>query len=147
MIRIRRLTQIFIVFMYSFLLVGIFFGSARAYAARCAQSSFLGFPTWYKYLDSNIDTDPLTNATVCNLDIKGINDTWLIIAAVIEILLRVAALVAICFIIYGGVSYVISQGAPDKTKQAQSTAINALVGLTITVIASAAVSFIANSFN
>lgn len=101
---------------------------------------FFGFPHWYKYLDGI--SDPAGN---CSPSINGISDTWLIIAAAIEILLRVAAIVAVAFVIYSGILYVVSQGSPDKTGQAKNTLINAVVGLAIAVMAAAIVSFAAKS--
>ncbi|NBU34355.1 hypothetical protein EBS40_07065 [bacterium] len=44
-------------------------------------------------------------------------------------------------------SYILSQGSPDKTKQALSTIISAIVGLVITIIAATIVSFVAGSFS
>lgn len=111
-----------------------------------AGNGFLGFPTWYKYLDQQTVLDPTSSVDVCNAKLNGIQDIWLIVAAVIELMLRVATLVAIGFIIYGGVQYVISQGAPDKTKKSEQTVINAIVGLVISIVAAAIVSFVAGRF-
>jgi uncharacterized membrane protein len=72
------------------------------------------------------------------------NDLPLIGLAILDDLLRVAGIVAIAFVIYGGITYVISQGEPDKTKQAMSTILNALIGLAVTIVAVAFISFIGN---
>jgi hypothetical protein len=66
--------------------------------------------------------------------------------ALFEDLLRVAGMLAIVFIIYGGIRYITSQGEPETTKSARGTIINALIGLAITVAAAATIQFIANSF-
>lgn len=63
---------------------------------------------------------------------------------IIDILLRVGALISVGFIIYAGVQYVTAQGEPDKAKRALGTIINSLVGLGITIAAAAIVSFIGN---
>ena len=110
------------------------------------DNDFLGFPKWYKYLGQQPVKDEVSGATICNAKLNGIQDIWLVVAAVIELLLRVSAMIAIGFIIFGGVSYVISQGAPDKTKKAQTTIMNAVIGLVISIIATAAVSFVAGRF-
>jgi hypothetical protein len=69
------------------------------FAATCtAKGGFLGFPTWYKYLDSIQDA---TGA--CVPKINGISDVWLILAAIIEILLRIAAIGAVVFVVIGGI--------------------------------------------
>ena len=112
----------------------------------CGENGFLGLPYWYKYLDPIEELDPLSGENVCRAKLKGIKDIWLVVAACIELLIRLASMIAIGFIIYGGVSYVISQGAPDKTKKAQATVINAVIGLAISVVAAAVVSFIAGRF-
>src|SRR6266542_626553 len=88
--------------------------------------SFLGFPHWYKYLDGIQDANG-----ICTAHLNGINDIWLVIAALIEILLRVGAILAVAMVIYGGVTYITSQGEPDKTGQAKNTIVNALIGLAI----------------
>ena len=97
---------------------------------------FLGFPTWYQYLPQNGG----------NPSITGINDIWLIVAAVVDILLHVAALVAVVMIIYGGFEFIISQGDAERAKSARSTIINGLIGLVIAVAAATLVSFIAGRF-
>lgn len=106
------------------------------FAAAC-HTDFFGFPTWYKYLDLQS----------CQPQIHSITDIWLIVAAIIEICLRVAAIVAVVFIIYGGFNYTTSQGDPEGTAKAKSTLVNALVGLALAVTAAAIVSFIAKSIN
>ncbi len=122
-------------------------GTKQDFAAGCrSDKNFLSMPTWYKYLKSDQYTDPVDGQQSCHPKLEGISDVWKVVAAVIEILLRVASLIAIGFIVYGGILYTISQSSPDKTKQALKTIINALVGLVITIIATAVVSFIAGSF-
>jgi hypothetical protein len=117
------------------------------------NTSFLGFPTWYAYLHglyalapgmSPTDTYP---SLICAPTIAGLSDIWLIAAAIVEILLRVAGLVAVAMVIYGGVQYIISQGEPEQAKKAQGTIINALIGLVIAVVAATIVTFIAGRFN
>lgn len=104
--------------------------------AACANGNFLFFPAWYKYVQ-----DPRT----CGAAITNINDVWLIVAAVLEIMLRVAALAAIGYIIFAGFQYITSQGEPDKAARARSTAINALVGLVIAILATAVINFVAGA--
>ncbi len=109
-------------------------------AISCKGGDVLGFPTWYKYLDGKTGANHL-----CSPVIGSISDIWLIVAAVIEILLRVAVLAAIFGIIYGGFSYLTSQGEPDKTAKARMTIINAAGGMIVAIMATAIVSFIAGS--
>jgi ABC-type Fe3+ transport system permease subunit len=106
------------------------------FAAACkAPGLFLGiFPTWYQYI-----VDPST----CQPAFKSLSDVWLIVAAIIDILLRLASVVAVIFVIYGGIMFTTSQGSPDQTKQARNTVINALIGLAISVTASIFIGFLA----
>lgn len=118
---------------------------APVYAASpspCSGGNFLFFPPWYKYLPGHTESNGL-----CSPQLGSINDVWLIVAAVIEILLRVAALAAVVFVIYGGVKYITSQGNPEDTTNARNTIINALVGLLLSVMAAAFVNFIAKSIS
>jgi hypothetical protein len=109
-------------------------------AAPCGGGTFLGFAKWYKYLPGQADSNGL-----CTPQITGLNDIWLVGAAILEVMLQVAALLAVVMVIYGSASFIMSRGEPDKTTQARHTLINALVGLGLTVIAATVVNFIAGS--
>lgn len=102
-------------------------------AANC--SHFLGFPTWYQYIQG----------PNCSIQINSLSDVWLIVAAIIEILLRVAGIMAVAFVVYGGFQYVTSQAEPDKLTQARRTIVNALIGLILAIMSATIVNFIANS--
>jgi hypothetical protein len=131
--------------MFSSLLSHTFF------ADICAPGSFFGIPSWWQYLyptyiSQNGDTH------VCEFNFQLVSGgkvdftpIALIGLGILDILLRLAALVAVGYIIYAGIQYVTSQGEPDKTKRALGTLINAAVGLTITIVASAAVSYIGHT--
>lgn len=109
------------------------------FAAACnPNANFFGLPTWYKYLEPT--TDALGN---CTFEISGLNDYWLIGFAIMDMLIRLSALVAVGFVIYSGIRYITSQGMPENHKAALKTIINALIGLVIAVIASILVSYIA----
>lgn len=111
------------------------FGAAQA---GCVKT-FLGIPPWYKYLD-------VKTANNCSPQLNSINDIWLIGLAMIEILTRIAVLVAIGFVVYGGIKYSASRGNADKVNSAKSTLIDALTGLIIAIVATAVVSFAGGSF-
>jgi archaellum biogenesis protein FlaJ (TadC family) len=100
--------------------------------------SIFGFPTWYEYLPLN----PTDNTP----EIRGLGDIWLIVAAIIDILLRVAALAAIALVVVGSVQYITSQGEPAKTTKARTTIISALAGLVIAVLAVTLITFLAGQF-
>lgn len=104
------------------------------------KSTILGLPTWYEYLDGVTDKNG-----ICSPGITGLNDIWLVVLAIIDIALRVAAIIAVGFIIYAGFRYITSQGDANKTAQAKDTIVNALIGLAISVSATLIVTFIARS--
>lgn len=125
------------------------------FAAACDSggSGFFGFPKWYKYLQSENRDLPSEfggnaahTAQTCIVQFKGLSDVWLVAAAVAEILLRLAVVIAIIFVIIGGVKYITSEGEPDKLSQALKTIIAAVVGLVISVTAAAIISFLAAKF-
>jgi hypothetical protein len=108
------------------------------------NSAFFGIPSWYQYLPAgdfkgcNVDTLGTTPADVFGVAVP-------IALAATEIALYIAGMVAVGYIIFGGVKFVISQGEPEKTKGARNTIINALVGLVIATLAIAIVKFIGAS--
>lgn len=118
--------------------------SLTQFAASCSPTegayNFFTLTPWYQYLQGQTDA-----FGKCIPQINGGQDIWLIVLAVIDSLLKVAALVAIGFVIYGGIQFVISQGEPDKTNEARNTIINAIVGLVIAMIAAGIVSFLGNA--
>jgi hypothetical protein len=110
----------------------------RTFAVECGGGDFLGFPTWYKYVCG-------TNRPFRFLPSEGQpSDIPLVMLAIIEIMLRIAALAAIAYVVFGGIKYVVSQGEPDKTSEAKGTIINALAGLLVATFAIAFVSFLGN---
>lgn len=115
--------------------------------AECSsKTGFLGFKAWYAYLPQ--DSFEAGCQIKADLQIMPDNATKSpgvlpqIALAVADDLLRIAALVAVVFVIIGGVKYLTSQGEPAQTKQALSSIINALIGLAIAIIAAAVVSYI-----
>ena len=125
----------------------VFIGHAAAATKELCTGNgptFLGFPTWYKYL---LKSDSFNEATqTCNLTPKFPDDIGKIALAIVEILLRVGGLLAVFFVVYGGFKYITSQGEPEKTKNARQTIINAVIGLMISIIATTAVAFIGREF-
>jgi len=110
-------------------------------ASPACEKPFFGLKTWYHYLETD------SNCNIKKFDFlpeNGQSDLLLVGVALVDDLLRIAGLVAIGYIIYGGILYVTSQGSADQTAKAQSTIQNALIGLVIAVLAVAAVSFIGN---
>lgn len=113
------------------------------FAAACTPQGGSGgissvlLPPWYKYIKGKTEASGR-----CGLDFTFPDDIGAILLAVIEILLRIGAIVAVAYIIYGGFLYITSQGEPDKAKNAQTAITNAVTGLVIALLAAGIVSFI-----
>ena len=103
------------------------------------NSTFLGLPKWYKYLE--IDT---TNGG-CSPTINETADALPIGIAVLEGMLRLGGLVAVVMVFIGSFKFITSQGNSDSAAEARKTIINALIGLAIVILATGMVSFIGNN--
>ena len=110
------------------------------FACALSKSTLFGIPSWYQYLSGT------STSSGCTPLLGSISDIWLIVAAVIEILLRLAALAAVGVILYAGIEYTTSQGNPERTGRAMRTLIGAAVGLIICILSAAVVTYIAGIF-
>lgn len=117
----------------------LFFGvSTTASAAQCTGGvEILGFPTWYQYLECDAEGAPTMEAD------RFLPNLLLIGLAVLELLTRIAGLLATGYVIWGGIRFITSQGSPEGTKDARNTITNALIGLVITVIATSLIATVA----
>lgn len=113
----------------------------KIFAASC-ESHFFGIPTWYKYLKSAGE-----QGNQCAPKLTNINDIWLVALAGVEIVLRIAVIVAIIYVVIGGFKLMTSEGNPDKTVQGRKTVIDGLIGLVIAIVATGVVGFIATRFS
>jgi hypothetical protein len=112
-----------------------------ANGAACAKGSFFSFPRWYKYLQVDI------NNGVCSPRLDSLNDIWLILLAIIEMLLRIATIAAIIFLFIAGQKFITARGNPEKIDNARNAAQDAIIGLVIAIAATAVVAFIGGRFN
>jgi len=103
-------------------------------------SRILGFPHWYEYMDGM-----RAAGGKCTPSLIHLNDLWLIAAAAIEILVRLAGIIAVVMIIFGAFTYVTSQGEPEPTAKARGTIINALIGLVVAISAASLIAFVAKN--
>jgi len=112
------------------------------FAATCKENTFFGLIPWYHYINDGVHFQG------CNLKqftfFSNHSDVPLVLLAIIDDLLRIAGLMALGFIIYGAIKFMTSEGNPEATAKAQSTILNALIGLVIAVVAVAFVSFLGN---
>ncbi|HSX05975.1 MAG TPA: hypothetical protein VLF69_05895 [Candidatus Saccharimonadales bacterium] len=121
----------------------------NTFALTCAKPRFLGLAPWDEYLTLRdeggscriVNFDPVSDGTQPGI-FSAHSAILLIVLAILNDLIIVAAYVAVGYVIAGGVQYTTSQGAPDATKKAQQTIINALIGLAIALIAASVVAFI-----
>jgi hypothetical protein len=123
---------------------------ASAQVSSCKIRGFLGLEPWYQYLGNDLQSDceikcfnvlPTSQQNDCG---TTKSDIPLVLLAVVDDLLRIAGLVAVIFVFYGAFKYVASQGSSDATAEAQSTIINALIGVGLASIAVVLVNFIGN---
>lgn len=127
--------------MYSFLVYAATQITFFAGDVDCGKGSkFFGLPKWYKYLSYAKNT----YSGKCEVTIHNWGQYWLIALAGLDIVLRIAGLVAVAYVIVGGFKYLTSQGEPDHLAEARTTIVNALVGMAIAITAAATVGFIGN---
>lgn len=93
------------------------------------------FVPWYKYFDC-------TNGAPDTEDMKIVEVVTKVAVAIIELLTRLAGVVAVGFVLYGSVQYITSQGQPEGLKNAKSTITNALIGLLIVILAVSIIQFL-----
>jgi hypothetical protein len=116
--------------------------SAAAAGVSCSNSvTFLGLPAWYEYLD----VQPNDKNTGCNIKAHGSgNIIVLVLLALIDICLKLSALIAVIFVVYGGFRFTTAQGSPEGVAAGKKTLLNAVIGLVIAVLASQIVKFVAH---
>jgi hypothetical protein len=99
-----------------------------AVAATC-DTTFLGIPQWCR----GMDTDKL----------PPINDIiWKIVLNVLEMGLWAAGYISAAFILYGGISYILTQGVVEGAIKARTMILNAIIGLVISMISASVVGFV-----
>jgi hypothetical protein len=130
---------------------------------KCTKRGFFGLAPWYKYLGSelyakSVEKNGITIITKCDVKCFNIFDTGskkndcgqtksdipLVLLAVIDDLLRIAAITAVGFVVYGAFQFIGSQGDSEATVRARTTIINALIGLALAMTAVSIVTFIGN---
>jgi len=116
-----------------------FFFATACTLPGAGKNSFFGFPHWWQYLKGELD--PLKQ---CAPAFTFPGDLLAVGLAIVDMLLRVAGLVAIVSIIIAGVQYITASGMVEKTASARKRIYNALIGLAIVAIASGVVAFIGN---
>ncbi len=111
------------------------------FAAGCQQHAFFILPTWYKYLITANKME-VVNGRCTTVQTFQVGDLALVLLAVLDISLRLAGLIAVGYIIWGGIKLITSQGDPDNSKRARQTITNAVIGLVIALFATTLVAFV-----
>jgi hypothetical protein len=127
--------------------------AAEGNACTNPDSGFLGLPTWYKYLEQQEDStgrcSPVLSYDESNTaqtkEEQKVNSALPIGLAILEGMLRLSGIVAVVMIFWAAFKFITTQGAPDAAAGARKTAINAMIGLVIVIIATTLVSFVGNS--
>lgn len=112
---------------------------ANPNACGTESRQFFGLPTWYKYLN------PQLTDKGCEILFDAQQDIPRVLLAVFEILMYLLGVVAVVMVVWGGITYILSQGEPEATKNARNTIVNAFIGLSIALSATAIVNLIGNN--
>ena len=106
----------------------------------CKSGSFFFFPHWWEYLATEKD-----KYGGCQIDFTFPQDTVQVMLALLDIMLRLAGVIAIIGIIIGSVLYMLALGNPEKLTGARRAITYALVGLAISATATAAVTYVGHA--
>jgi len=109
-------------------------------ACTLSTKTFFFFPPWWEFLKGSQDA-----LGQCTPDFTFPGDIWVVGLAIVDMLIRLAGLVAVISIIVAGVAYITASGNPEKAASARRRIYNSLIGLAIVFIAAAVVAFIGNS--
>lgn len=78
----------------------------------------------------------------CGCSTSNTDNLPVIIVNILNAIIGVSGLIAVIFIIVGGIQYMTSTGDAAKTKKAKDTILYALIGLVVCVLAFAIVNFV-----
>ena len=87
------------------------------------------------------------NSVYCKNKNTGETQVNGIIKTIVEVLLMAVGAISIIMIVIGGILFALSSGDTQKAAKARSTILYAVVGLIVSVFASAIVNFVFDGFN
>ena len=87
------------------------------------------------------------NSVYCKNKSSGETQVNGIIKTIVEVLLTAVGAISIIMIVIGGIMFALSSGDAQKAAKARSTILYAVVGLIVSVFASAIVNFVFDGFN
>lgn len=95
----------------------------------------------------NVSPEVQKAAGCSNTNAAADNDLQTTLTNILNAIIGVAGLIAVIFIIIGGINYITSTGDPTKTKKAKDTILYALIGLIICALAFAIVNWAISAIN
>jgi hypothetical protein len=110
--------------------------SAKEKCEEASDTSFLNFPRWHRGLDCDANG---------SIDIDGgeVGPIVFTIALnVLDIMLRLAGVLAVGFVVFGGFQYMTARGEPENAKKGRDTVIKALIGMGIAMVSAFVVAFV-----
>ena len=84
----------------------------------------------------------IANENDINLPMQGSGESQL--ESILSVTFMIAAGIAVIVVIVGGLSYVLSNGDPQKAAKAKDTILYAVIGLAVAVLATTVVGFVFN---
>ena len=87
------------------------------------------------------------NSVYCKNKNTGETQVNGIIKTIVEVLLTAVGTISIIMIVIGGIMFALSSGDAQKAAKARNTVLYAVVGLAVSLFASAIVNFVFNRFN
>jgi hypothetical protein cdiviTM7_00627 len=87
------------------------------------------------------------NSIYCKNKNTGETQVNGIIKTIVEVLLTAVGVISIIMIVIGGIMFALSSGDAQKAAKARNTVLYAVVGLAVSLFASAIVNFVFNRFN
>jgi len=118
-------------------------GSSTTQTCTMARPFFFFFPPWWEYLTKGTP-DALGQ---CSPTVVLPGDLWAIGLAILDMMLRVAGFAALVSLMIAGVDDIFSGGDPQKASAARWRMYNSFIGLGISIIAVALVSFIGKALS
>jgi len=80
-------------------------------------------------------------------DISSLSDIVLLLQNLIQIALTLAGVLAVAFIIFGGIQYITSSGDAKRVEGAKNTLVNAVIGLVLAALAYVIVGYVVGIFS
>lgn len=112
------------------------------YASDCDGGHFLGLPAWYDGLTEKETNSEGVSQCVIKTPAQDANGddvkayVWTIVLNIMGLITGLIGYIAIGFVIWGGILYMIAQGDPGKIAKGKKTIQNSIIGLIISMTAS-----------